>query len=69
MVNIIVTVILCVIVGSAGVYIHKSRKRGVKCIGCPDANVCAARSQAENTSGCGGCSGGCQGCSGGCASR
>ena len=58
MVNVVVTIVLAAIVGGAGLYIYKAKKRGVKCIGCPHAKACAARNQA------GGCSGGCAGCSG-----
>ena len=58
MVNVVVTIILAAIVGGAGLYIYKAKKRGVKCIGCPSARACAASKQA------GGCSGGCAGCSG-----
>lgn len=63
MVNIVVTLILAAIVGGAGLYIYRSKKRGVRCIGCPDAKACAAGRQA------GGCSGGCAGCSGGCGNQ
>ena len=62
MTNIIVTVILIAVVGGAGLYIYKAKKRGVHCIGCPDAKACAARNQA------GGCSGSCAGCTG-CSGR
>ena len=51
MANIIVIAVVGLIVGLAGGYIYKEKKRGVKCIGCPE--------------GCS-CSGNCSGCSGNC---
>ena len=38
--NIIIIVIVAAIIGLAGVYIHKSKKRGIKCIGCPNGCAC-----------------------------
>ena len=35
--NFIVILIVAVIVGLASRYIYKEKKRGVKCIGCPDS--------------------------------
>ena len=35
MTNLIVFVVVAVIVGGAGAYIYKEKKKGVKCIGCP----------------------------------
>ena len=45
--------IIVVILGLAVLYIRKARKKGVKCIGCPDGSKCAGR--------CAGCSGHCCG--------
>ncbi len=45
--SIIVAAILVVIVGGAALYIYKAKKRGTKCIGCPDAEKCSG-----NCSGC-----------------
>lgn len=54
MIDVIVVAILVVAVGSALAYIMKSRKNGIKCVGCPDAKYCASCSHAEgNVSGCG----------------
>lgn len=50
--NVIVIAIVAVIVGFAVWYIRKEKKRGVQCIGCPDAAKCSA----------GGCGGNCSGC-------
>lgn len=56
--DIIVTVVLVVILGSAIAYIIKSKKKGVKCIGCPEGCNCSHSRKGD--SGCG-CSG--EGCS------
>lgn len=45
--DIIIVVILALILGAALLYIRKEKKRGVKCIGCPDAEVCAKRQSGE----------------------
>ena len=45
--------IIVVILGLAVLYIRKARKKGIKCIGCPDGAKCAGR--------CAGCSGHCCG--------
>ena len=45
--------IVVVILGLAVLYIRKARKKGIKCIGCPDGAKCAGR--------CAGCSGHCCG--------
>ena len=47
MTNLILILILVAIVGGAVLYIYKSKKRGVKCVGCPSG-------------GCSSCSCGCQ---------
>lgn len=65
MTDFILGVIIVVIVGSAIVYIRKETKRGIKCIGCPDAPKCAQRER-ELASGCHCDSNGCSSCSGGC---
>ncbi len=44
--------ILAVIVGAAVFAIYRSKKKGKKCIGCPDSCACSS----------GNCSGGCSGC-------
>lgn len=51
MTDFIIVAVLVLIVGAAVTYIIKEKKRGVKCVGCPDAKTCG-----------GNCQGGCSGC-------
>lgn len=39
--NFIVIAILCVVIGCAVAYIIKEKKKGIKCIGCPNAEMCS----------------------------
>ncbi len=39
--NIIVIVALALIIGGATIYVLKQRKKGVKCIGCPNGSNCS----------------------------
>ena len=55
MMNILVAGMILVIFGAAVTYIYKEKKRGVTCIGCPNAAACAA-----NRGGVTECSCGCQ---------
>lgn len=41
--NLIVLAVVAVIVGFAARYIHMEKKRGVKCIGCPEGCSCASK--------------------------
>ena len=43
MADFIVIVVLLVVVGAAVMYIRKEKKRGVRCIGCPQAGACAKK--------------------------
>lgn len=52
MASVIVLLVIGLIVGCAAGYIYKERKKGVKCIGCPDSATCSG-----NCAGCGGCCG------------
>lgn len=38
--NLIVLLVVGLIVGCAAGYIYKEKKKGAKCIGCPDAHTC-----------------------------
>lgn len=48
--NILILLLVGLIVGLAGGYVWKARKRGVKCIGCPDSGHCSG-----NCGSCPGC--------------
>ena len=48
--NIVLILILALVLGLAAGYVWRSRKRGVKCIGCPDAKHCSG-----NCGSCPGC--------------
>lgn len=61
MVDFIIVAILVLIIGAAVVYLIKAKKKGIKCIGCPDGESCA---HAQNPSSA--CSSGCSGCGGSC---
>lgn len=43
MANLVVGSIVAVVIGAAIAYIVKEKKRGVTCIGCPNAQVCASK--------------------------
>lgn len=51
MVNFVLIIVIMAIVGAAIAYIRKEKKRGVRCVGCPDAGTCGGN--------CSGCGGGC----------
>ena len=50
MVNLIAFAAVAAAVGLAAGYIYKEKKRGVRCVGCPDGGSCGG-----NCSGCTGC--------------
>lgn len=53
MTDIIVGLIVLVIVGAALCYIRKEKKRGVTCIGCPNAGTCQKQNHnADHSCGC-----------------
>jgi len=52
MIDFAIVVLVAAIIGVAAGYIVRSRKKGKKCIGCPDSCACSA----------GNCAGGCTGC-------
>lgn len=53
MADFIVGLIVLIVFGAAVTYIYKKRKKGIKCIGCPDAPTCMG-----NCASCGGCGSG-----------
>lgn len=40
MTDILIIAIILAIVGLAGFYIYRAKKKGQKCIGCPDSGTC-----------------------------
>lgn len=53
-VDFVVIAVIAAVIGFAAWYIYKSRKKGIQCIGCPDAKSCASKGCGGNCSGCGG---------------
>ena len=51
--NVILIVILLAIVGLAAGYVIRAKKRGQKCIGCPDSG-CKCSGKCGSCGGCGG---------------
>lgn len=47
MTDFVIILVLILILGSALLYMKKEKKKGVTCIGCPDADVCAKRRNGE----------------------
>ncbi|MDD6038056.1 MAG: FeoB-associated Cys-rich membrane protein [bacterium] len=41
MINVIIIGVLVLLVGVAGGYIRKEKKKGTQCIGCPHAGCCS----------------------------
>lgn len=55
--NFIIIAVLAIIIGAAIIYIIKSKKSGVKCIGCPSGATCAHKcKESSNCASCCGCS-------------
>lgn len=66
MIDFIVGAIIVAVVGLALAYIIRSRKNGIKCVGCPDARTCHSSGHAGDAVSVGGCDGkSCASC-GGC---
>jgi len=52
MTDIIIILIVAAILGLAGGYVYKAKRRGEKCIGCPQSRNCAGcRSSCSDCSG------------------
>ena len=49
MTDIVILLVVLAIVGAALRYVYKEKKKGTKCIGCPDGSTCSGQ--------CGGCRG------------
>ena len=41
MIDIALIIVIVLIVGIAIAYIRREKKKGVKCVGCPDAGTCS----------------------------
>ena len=50
-IDLIIIAVIAAILGCVIWYLHKAKKKGVRCIGCPDSGKCAGS--------CAGCSGNC----------
>ena len=48
--NIVVIAVIVLIIGLAVAYVIKEKKKGVKCIGCPNAKTCSM-AQKQNCNG------------------
>lgn len=53
--DLIVIAAVAAILGLAVWFIVRSRKKGIQCVGCPDAKTCASRGCSGKCGGCGGC--------------
>jgi len=54
LIDFLIIAVVALIVGFVILYIYRAKKKGVKCIGCPDGATCSGH--------CGGCNGTCSGC-------
>lgn len=52
----ILVLIIVVIIGLAGLYVYRAKKKGQKCIGCPDSGTCGKKGSPCGSGNCGGCS-------------
>ncbi len=43
MVNFLIILVLVLIVGAAGLYLYRAKKRGEHCVGCPYAKQCGGK--------------------------
>ena len=48
MTDFIIGAIVVVILAAAGLYIYKAKRRGVRCIGCPNAGSCGVQGAHEH---------------------
>ena len=53
-VDILMIVVILAILGGAIFFLHRAKKKGIKCVGCPDSSTCSGN--------CGNCSGSCGNC-------
>ncbi len=50
--DVIIIAVVVLVVGLAALYVYRAKKRGQKCIGCPDSKTCSGH--------CRGCSENCK---------
>ena len=55
-VDILIIAVIVLILGSAIFFLRRAKKKGIKCVGCPDSSTCSGN--------CGNCSGSCGHCTG-----
>ena len=53
-IDIIIVAVIVAILGGAIFFLHRAKKKGIKCVGCPDSSTCSGS--------CGTCSGTCANC-------
>jgi hypothetical protein len=53
LVDFVILAVVAVVITLVALYLHRAKRKGIKCIGCPDGAKCADR--------CAGCSGNCCG--------
>lgn len=51
--DIIIIAILVLIIGFAALYVYRAKKKGKKCIGCPDSDSCCSAKNGNCSCGCG----------------
>ena len=52
-VDLIILAVIAVVLGVVLRYIHRARKRGIKCIGCPDGARCGGKCSGYSGNCCG----------------
>lgn len=52
-VDILIIAVLALIIGSVVFYIHRARKKGAKCIGCPSGSQCSGHCSGCSSCNCG----------------
>ena len=51
--DLILILVLALILGGVSFYLIRAKKRGQKCVGCPDSCGCAGKTGCAGCSGCG----------------
>lgn len=59
MANLIAVIVIVAILALAAGYVVRAKKRGAKCIGCPDSKTCATGQGSKCSGNCGSCNGHC----------